>query len=199
MEKSTFEQIQELVKEYNKKLEPYGIYCKVNRHNVTSPVSSLHISSDIFDVIYNTIMKKREKKHFHNTPNKYKVIGLCISPIENGIISKRDCKQYAYIIESIDRYEEGYTPKHKIHKTEKTFKKITKRLEKVLIKSKKETNVNWCKNNILDALRYGFGIKYNYIETNILGISIDNWSLIIVAVILSIIIFLCFIVIKPIL
>ncbi len=162
MEQTAYDRITALVEQYNEKLKPYGVECTAKRRFVTS--KALHSTPPHHNILGRAedyILEKRENTLYHNTPNKYKTIVISVNPLKKGIVAKKDCKKYSYIVEAIEREHIGKQPKYKIRSEEKVFRSIEKRLEKIKKRAEKEKNIFWCKSSLADRFRYAISEKYN--------------------------------------
>ncbi len=169
--KQLMNRIEDLVKQYENELFEKGIACSVSKKyfETKTPTSSFHYYN-LLDILLCYFADKRENKKFKHQPNRIHCAVLCFYPINDELIKKSNCKEYAFVLYEVSRLEEGFAPKTRIYKENNILKKVEKRIKKVLKSAEKKGALKHCKHTKLDLLRYFFKSEYGYKKT-VLGIS----------------------------
>ena len=154
--------IQDLVDKYENKLGANGIKIIVSKKYFEVGVveHSTH-SHELFGSIDRYIHKKKERKYNHQK-NRFHCIVLTCVPIDKSINSNKEYREYAFLLSKVWRAYIGHEPKHVIYKENKILSKIEKTIQRII---KKSTDLNadeFCKNSLLDILRYTWSHKYMY-------------------------------------
>ncbi len=174
MEKEFIELVNALVTKYNSYLNDHDINCKIHKHFVCSPVYNRILGADtIPELVEEALTKKSELKH-KNSPNRYYLLAIQISPLKAKANTSLEGKQYAFLVAKTERVYKGVAPKTKIYCTDKVLKAIERRLYKISIKAQKRQTNSWCYNSFLDTFRYSYNKKYGYIK-KVMGKSRSFW------------------------
>lgn len=149
-----------LVLSYESKLKEKGIKCTISKKYFETKVDFTYHSTNIFSIIENRILEKREDEYFKNQQNRHNCVVLCFSPVDKK--KSKDCVEYSFIIDEIKRMKKGLAPKRKQISKDKVLNKIEKTIMKILRKAENKSPEKVCNDNFLDGLRYIFNIEYRY-------------------------------------
>ena len=92
------------------------------------------------------------------------------------IVRREYCRDYAFYIHKIERPHIGTEPKKFIYEEQKILSKIEKRINKLLIKTQRNTPQKVCKDTLFDAIRYT-APRYGY-KRRFLNRERADWELI---------------------
>lgn len=120
--------------------------------------------------------KKEEENGYNNKRNRYHCIVMSVIPSSN-ILPREQCRDYAIVIQKIERAHIGQEPRRIDYEEDKIISKIGKRILKILKKAEKSSPREICKNNIFDAIRYSSLIRYKY-KSFFLGKEKFEWDFI---------------------
>ncbi len=167
MNDALYDSITELVNQYNDKLKQYGVEVALHRRNAIDDVQKYnhYAKFSILNFLeYKFIGKKAEDKKYLYTKKRYKLLTLHIVPINKSNKYKKDCKSYAFTVHKVWRANLGERPTVWQYNEQKVIKKIENRLNKLLDKAQKSASPDWCKNTLIDTVRYSALVKYKYIK-----------------------------------
>ncbi len=177
MNDTIFESAKNIVNQYNPKLNEYGVEITVQRRSFTEEVDTYNHYGryGILNFLeYIFINKKIEEKKYKHIPNRFELLILQVNPIKSK--KSKDNKKYAFLVRQIARAHEGDKPIERHNKEQYVIAKIEKRLKRLLKKAEKASLPDWCRNTLLDSLRYTFTTKYKYLE-NFCGKSRFFWEI----------------------
>ena len=159
--KDLMNDVESLVLSYESTLKEKGIKCTISKKYFETKADLItYHSTNIFRIIENRILEKREDKYFKNQHNRHHCVVLCFSPIDKK--KSKDCVEYSFIIDEIKRMKKGLAPKHKNISKDKFLNKIEKTIKKILRETENKSPEKVCNDNFLDGLRYIFNIEYRY-------------------------------------
>ena len=157
------EQIRSVVAKYENELAEKGIVCSVSKKYFETDVSSVAVNhTDILHILYGFFANKRENKNFKHQRNRTHCAVVCFYPTDSALVKRKDCKEYAFVISKISRFEEGVAPKKRDYTQKAILKKIEKRILKVLKSVEKNGIYSLCRQTAFDKVRYKFSSKYAY-------------------------------------
>ena len=157
------EQIRSVVAKYENELAEKGIACSVSKKYFETDVSSVAVNhTDILHILYGFFANKRENKNFKHQRNRTHCAVVCFYPTDSALVKRKDCKEYAFVISKISRFEEGVAPKKRDYNQKAILKKIEKRILKVLKSAEKNGIYSVCRQTAFDKVRYKFSSKYAY-------------------------------------
>ena len=157
------EQIRSVVAKYENELAEKGIACSVSKKYFETDVSSVAVNhTDILHILYGFFANKRENKNFKHQRNRTHCAVVCFYPTDSALVKRKDCKEYAFVISKISRFEEGVAPKKRDNNQKAILKKIEKRILKVLKSAEKNGIYSVCRQTAFDKVRYKFSSKYAY-------------------------------------
>ena len=157
------EQIRIVVAKYENELAEKGIACSVSKKYFETDVSSVAVNhTDILHILYGFFANKRENKNFKHQRNRTHCAVVCFYPTDSALVKRKDCKEYAFVISKISRFEEGVAPKKRDYNQKAILKKIEKRILKVLKSAEKNGIYSVCRQTAFDKVRYKFSSKYAY-------------------------------------
>lgn len=174
------EKIQKLLLKYEGEFSKKGLSYTVSKKyfEVKTPLRLRHHNT--LDIFFRHIAKKRENKNFHHQRNRFHSAVISFYPSVKGILKKNECKEYAFLLYEISRYEEGYAPKERKYKEEKILRKIEKKIKHILKLSEKKNVEVICKETKKDIFRCFFLRPYGYKKT-VAGIDLGTFELIFTA------------------
>ena len=172
------EKIENLLSKYESEFSEKGLsYSVSKKYFENKTLSTSFRYHDIFDIFLRHIILKREKNNFHYQRNRFHSAVICFYPSDKGLLKRTECKEYAFILYEISRYEEGLAPKERRQKEEKILKKVEKKVKSILNSAKKKNILDVCRETKLDIIRYFFMRAYGYKKT-IVGINRDSIDLV---------------------
>jgi len=183
MSDTLYENVSELIIQYNTMLIENGIEITIHRRSFTENVEKYnhYARYSLLNLLeYIFINKKIEEKKYHHTPNRYKLLVLQVNPIKKTA-NKKDYKKYAFLVYQFSRAHQGDKPIEWQYKEQSVIRKVEKRLKKLLKQAEKRTSPDLCSNTLWDALRYSVSKKYGYIE-NYCGKSRLFWEILCICV-----------------
>lgn len=170
--------MQEIIEKVNAVLEKYSEQLADNGIKVT--VSKRYFEESVVERIGNTgntaifneidraLDRKREKKKgYHHIRNRYHVIVLSVVPVKKDIVRREYCRDYAFFIHKVERAHIGMEPKKYTYEEQKILSRIERRINKLLIKTQRNTPQKVCKDNLFDAIRYTaprYGYKRRFLN-----------------------------------
>ena len=160
------DKVQTLVDGYRAQLAARGIQIAVSKRYYETNVeerNTYHPEAGVrlLNSIDRYLDKKAEKK-YHYQRNKYHCIILTIQPSQKGIVRKEDCRDYAFMLQKVERAHIGLEPTRVIYEENWLLGKIEKRIQKILKKAEVATAEAVCKSTFFDAIRYASLKKYQY-------------------------------------
>ncbi len=155
--------VQALVDSYAEQLSASGIQITVSKRYYESNVGKRTHRAGILDAIERRMDEKAEKKYNYQ-PNKYHCLILTVQPIKKGLVRKEDCRDYAFMLQKVERAHIGLEPTRVIYEENWLLRKIEKRIKKILQKAETATTEAVCKNTFSDAIRYASLRKYQYMQ-----------------------------------
>ncbi|MBR4950046.1 MAG: hypothetical protein IKZ25_04640 [Clostridia bacterium] len=178
MSDTFYEKVTELLNQYNAMFIEHGIEITIHRRSFTEDVEkfnhySQHSLLNLLEYVF--INRKIEKKKYHHTPNRYKLLVLQVNPIKKPA-KKKGYKKYAFLVYQLSRAHQGDKPIEWKYNEQSVLGRVEKRLKKLLERAEKTTSHDWCSDTLWDALRYSFARKYRYIE-NYCGKSRFFWEM----------------------
>ncbi len=157
------EEIKNLVAKYENEFAQKGIACSVSKKYFETDVSSVAVNhTDILHILYGFFANKRENKNFKHQRNRTHCAVVCFYPVDARLLKKKDCKEYAFLISRIYRFEEGIAPKKQEYNQKDILEKIERRILKVLQSAEKKNIDKVCRQTFWDKVRYKFSSKYEY-------------------------------------
>ncbi|MBR5523827.1 MAG: hypothetical protein IKU51_00975 [Clostridia bacterium] len=163
-----------LLAPYAERLAEKGVQIRISRRYFRTKVME-RLGVDftgigaITDDLLRAEARKREKeKGYHYQRNQYRCLILSLCPIERGVLSDNQCKEYAFVIWKKERAYIGDKPVESVAGEEKWRTKVEKRLQKICDKAERYAPEKVCKDTLWDACRYVSSTKYGY-KTTILG------------------------------
>ena len=157
------EQIRSVVAKYKNELAQKGIACSVSKKYFETDVSSVAVNhTDILHILYGFIANKRENKNFKHQRNRTHCAVICFYPMDANSLKKKECKEYAFVLSRIYRFEEGITPRKQNRNQKDILNKIERRIRKVLKAAEKKNVDKFCRQSFLDMVRYKLSSKYAY-------------------------------------
>ncbi len=157
------EQVRNIVEQYENELAEKGIACSVSKKYFETDVSSVAVNNtDTLHILYVFLANKRENKNFRHQRNRTHCAVICFYPTDTQLLKKKDCKEYAFAISKIFRFEEGVAPKKQEYNQKDILKKIEKRILRVLKAAEKKNIDKICRESFSDKVRYKFSSKYAY-------------------------------------
>lgn len=157
------EQIRIVVAKYENELAEKGIACSVSKKYFETDISSVAVNhTDILHILYGFFANKRENKNFKHQRNRTHCVVVCFYPTDSALVKRKDCKEYAFVISKISRFEEGVAPKKRDYNQKAILQKIEKRILKVLKSAEKNGIYSVCRQTAFDKVRYKFSSKYAY-------------------------------------
>ena len=175
------EKAQALIDQYSPELADKGLKILLSKRYFESKVgerSGMHGVGAIFNSIDRARDRKEEKEKGYNYQrNKYHCIVISIIPSNPSTLKRAECRDYAFLLEKVERAHIGQEPRKISYEKDKVLAKIERRISKILKKSQRTSPEKICKNNLLDALRYSHGAKYQY-KSFFLGKDRFAWDLI---------------------
>lgn len=160
------DKVQTLVDGYRAQLASRGIQIAVSKRYYETNVeerNTYHPEAGVrlLNRIDRYLDKKAEKK-YHYQRNKYHCIILTVQPSKKGIVRKEDCRDYAFMLQKVERAHIGLEPTRVIYEENWLLGKIEKCIQKILNKAETATTEAVCKNTFPDAIRYASLKKYQY-------------------------------------
>lgn len=157
------DKIKYLVAQYEKQLNENGIGCSVLKKyfEIRTPVSSFRSTRPV-EGLFRHFADKRENSKFKHQNNRKYCIVLCFYPLNKDLLKETNCKEFAFVLREISRFEEGFAPKERVYKEKSILKRIEKKILYILKKAEKKSVVKLCKNTYIDFLRYFFLPEYGY-------------------------------------
>ena len=175
------EKAQALIDQYSPELADKGLKILLSKRYFESKVherSGTNGAGAIFNSIDRARDRKEEKEKGYNYQrNKYHCIVISIIPSNPSTLKRAECRDYAFLLEKVERAHIGQEPRKISYEEDKVLAKIERRISKILKKSQRMSPEKICKNNLLDALRYSHGAKYQY-KSFFLGKDRFAWDLI---------------------
>ena len=164
------DKIKNLVAQYENQLTEKGIGCSVSKKyfETKTPVSSFR-SGRPMEALFRHFADKRENSKFRHQNNRKYCLVLRFYPLNKELLKESDCKEYAFVLKDISRYEEGFAPKERIFKERSIFKRIDKIIRHILKKAEKKNAAKLCKNTYIDFFKYIFLSEYGY-KKSVFGI-----------------------------
>ncbi len=159
----------ELVEQYNKLFEPYGVYITVKRRFYEEELEAYKSNPNgaggsFVNMLEYLFVNRRKEKKYGKAPNRYRCLTIQISPLDKQILPQHDRKQYSFLFKKNERIHQGQEPKETTVSDLRVLKKLEKCLQKLLKKAEKNPKKLWYRNNFGDCLRYTFMPRYNYLE-----------------------------------
>lgn len=158
--------VQALVDGYQAQLSARGIQITVSKRyyethveerNTYHPEAGVRLLNEI-----DRYLDRKAEKKYNCQPNQYHCMILTVQPIKKGIVRKEECRDYAFLLQKIERAHIGLEPTRVIYEENWLLGKIEKRIQNILQKAETATTEAVCKNNFLDAIRYASLRKYQY-------------------------------------
>lgn len=176
------EKVQSLIDKYSPKLSKNGLRIQLSKHYFEEKVWERSGGSNAVGAVLNYIERardhKKEKENGYNYErNRYHCIVISIIPSNPSALKRAECRDYAFLLEKVERAHIGQEPRKISYEKDKVLSKIERRISKILKKSQRTTPEKICRNNIFDALRYSHGVKYQY-KSFFLGKDRFAWDLI---------------------
>lgn len=180
------DKIESLIRKYEQALSEKGLVCSFSKKYFETkvPFVSHGSSYTLLDDIHRHFARKRESSRFRHQRNRHHCAVLCFYPTDKGLLKKAECKEYAFMLYEISRYEEGMAPKERMYKEKAVLRRIEKCICRALKSAAEKDPVRVCKCTVADYARYFFRQKYGYMKT-INGRSRDFLDLVISAVVLG--------------
>ncbi len=181
------DKIETLIGEYAEALEEKGLVCSFSKKYFETKVPSVHNHSSytLLDDIHRHFAKKRESKHFKHQRNRHHCAVLCFHPADKTLLKKAECKEYAFILSEISRYEEGMKPKKRTPNEKTVLRRIEKCICRILKSAEGKNPVRVCKCTVKDYIRYFFKMEYGYMKA-INGRDRDFLDLMLLTVVLGV-------------
>jgi len=172
--KSIKGKVQSIVSKYEEQLASKGIAIDVSKKYYETVLYHFNRRGGLLEIIDTELSQKREGK-YKNIRNRYHSIVISVLPIDRKLVKREHCREYAFLLRSIDREEIGRKPKLTEYNIEKVLYKIEKRILRLLKKADKKSAEKVCKDSFVDAFRYTLSGKYRY-KKRILGLNAELWS-----------------------
>lgn len=176
------EKAQALIDQYSPELADKGLKILLSKRYFESEVRERSGMHGVGAIIFNSIDRARDHKEekekgYNYQRNKYHCIVISIIPSNPSTLKRAECRDYAFLLEKVERAHIGQEPHRVSYEEDKVLAKIERRISKILKKSQRTSPEKICKNNLLDALRYSHGAKYQY-KSFFLGKDRFAWDLI---------------------
>ncbi|MBQ9912676.1 MAG: hypothetical protein IJO73_00450 [Clostridia bacterium] len=180
--------IEGLIAEYKTALSEKGLACSLSKKYFETKVPHIphHSSYTLLDDIHRHFAKRRENRHFRHQRNRQHCAVLCFHPADKTLLKKAECKEYAFILSEISRYEEGMKPRKRTLNEKTVLRRIEKCICRILKSAERKEPVLVCKCTIADYIRYFFKKEYGYMKV-INGRDRDFLDLMLSAVVLGVI------------
>lgn len=163
------EKVQALVDGYDTQLAQKGICVSVSKVYFETAVHQKYARSGIVESMERKWLKKQEiKKGYHFQNNRYHCIVLTLRPVDKKLLQKEECRQYAFVLQKVERAYIGEKPEKRIYEENKILGKIEKRICRILQAAQKSSPAKTCKDSWIDAIRYLTAVKY-FFKNRILG------------------------------
>lgn len=107
---------------------------------------------------------REEEKGYDYEDNRYRCLILRVVPLDTKLVSRTECREYAFVLEKTERAHLGQEPVTETCKEAELLAKVEKRILKILRRAEKKTPQKICKNTLWDAFRYMFSVRYAYKE-----------------------------------
>ena len=138
---------------------------------------SERISSSVFSSVDRVLDHREEKKKgYFYEKNKYRILILTVAPIEKGLVPSGECRDYAFLLRTVERAHVGLEPRKRVFDEERVLAKIEKRIQRILKAASRRSPKRVCKNTLWDAFRYVLSTRYDYKKT-VLGKEYSFWQL----------------------
>jgi hypothetical protein len=160
---------QQIVERYEQQLLENGIRVSVSKKYFETVVHEKSHHSGILVAVERKWLRNQEKKkgyHFQN--NKYHCIVLTLRPVDQKLLHKEKCRQYAIVLQKVERAYIGKKPEKTLYEVNKVLNKIKKRIRRILEDAQDRSPREICADTWRDAARYLCGVKYSY-KKSILG------------------------------
>ena len=160
---------QQIVERHEQQLLENGIRVSVSKLYFETVVHEKFHRIGILDAVERKWLRNQEKKkgyHFQN--NKYHCIVLTLRPVDQKLLHKEKCRQYAIVLQKVERAYIGEKPEKTLYEVNKVLNKIKKRIRRILEDAQNRSPREICADTWRDAARYLCGVKYSY-KKSILG------------------------------
>ncbi len=166
---TVFNKAKELVEQYNKLFEPYGIYITVKHSFYEKEVETYKSNSNgsggsFINALEYLFINRHKEKKYGKVPNRYRYLTIQVSPLDKQILPQHDIKQYSFLLKKTERAHQGQEPTETTVSDLRILKKLEKCLQKLLKKGRAKAKKLWYRNDFWDCLRYTFMPRYNYLE-----------------------------------
>ncbi|MBE6775012.1 MAG: hypothetical protein E7543_02355 [Ruminococcaceae bacterium] len=180
--------IEGLIAEYETALSEKGLACSLSKKYFETKVPHVphHSSYTLLDDIHRHFAKRRENRHFRHQRNRQHCAVLCFRPADKTLLKKEECKEYAFILSEISRYEEGMKPRKRTLNEKTVLRRIEKCICRILKSAEKKDPVRICQCSVADYIRYFSKKEYGYMKV-INGRDRDFLDLMLSAVVLGVI------------
>lgn len=188
MKEELVDKINLLIEKYDAELKEKGIRCTVSKRDIKIPVLNFFLNHGLLDSFFHKLTEKREKKLYHNKPDKSRVVILSFSPADK---KKTDSKDFAFTVKTVSRIGKGFKPTERTYNSEKLLQRVEKRIRKMLKKADGVNSEKLCRRSFSDNLRYLLIENYNY-KKKVFGISRDVMEvgfIIAVSLVLAVLVF----------
>ena len=161
----------EIIDKYKAQLFDAGIKIEISsknyevfgrEHSSRAKFSFVRIHPDPRDLVKPQDRALETKNKYRKKDKNYQYIVLSVLPANGEEISEDDCKEYSFPLCKVSLGHMGQETSRTTFDENKILKKIEKRIQKILNKSKKSGVSKTCKNTFFDAPRYSFFKKYEY-------------------------------------
>lgn len=190
------EKVQALVDGYDAQLAQNGICVSVSKKYFETAVHQKYARGGIMRSVERKWLKKQEiKKGYHFQNNRYHCIVLTLRPVDKELLQKEECRQYAFVLQKVERAYIGEKPEKRIYEENKILGKIEKRICRILQAAQNSSPAEMCHDTWIDAIRYLTAVKYSF-KNRILGKDRNTLELLLmivssVIVFLAVILFYC--------
>lgn len=161
----------EIIDKYKEQLLDAGIKIEISSKNYEvfgreyssrAKFSFVRIHPDPRNLIKPQDRALETKNKYRKKDKSYQYIVLSVLPTNGKEIPEEDCKEYSFPLCKVSLGHMGQETSRTTFDENKILKKIEKRIQKILNKSKKTGVSKTCKNTLFDAPRYSFFKKYEY-------------------------------------
>ncbi len=165
--------IQSLIDKYEEQLAANGIKITVSKHYFETKAGERYRRTNE-SVILNDLFRERDRRKekengYRHVRNRYHCAALSVIPIQKDVVRCQSCKEYAFMLKTIEREHIGIEPTETTYEEQKILSKIEKRTQRILRKAQKYTPQKVCQDTLFDALRYTFphyGYKQKFLNKN---------------------------------
>ncbi len=100
---TVFNKVKELVKQYNKLFEPYGVYITMKQRFYEEEVEEYKsnpngVGGSFVNMSEYLFVNRRKEKKYGKTPNRYRYLTIQVSPFDKQTLPQHDRKQYSFLL-----------------------------------------------------------------------------------------------------